>query len=190
MSKLRIAIDMDEVMVPMLPSLKKHFTKIYHKPIPKRKCLEYNYAQIFDITPKQAQWLVYSFWNSEEAEGMVPFPNSVTTLNRMKEKYDLIIITGRQSYAQKCTDMFIEKNFKGTFDDVILTNSYSLIGDNLYKENICEYTKSDFIIDDCKLKLMKNTVHIPYTGDPEYPWCSFGSEFKMKNWEEIKDFFL
>jgi len=190
MNKIRIAVDMDEVMVPMLPSLKKHFTRTYKKPVPKRKCLNYNYSQIFDISPKQAQWLVYSFWNSEEAHAMVPFPNSIETLKKMKEHYNLIIITGRQTYAQKCTNRFIDKYFKGIFDDVILTNSYSLSAtEQVNKEVVCKNTKADFIIDDCRLNIMENTVHIPYVGDPIYPWCSRTDGLKMKNWEEIEDFF-
>ena len=62
---MKIAVDMDEVMVHMLPALKKHYKTVNKKQCPIQPNYDYNYSKIFKIPPREAQWLVYSFWNSD-----------------------------------------------------------------------------------------------------------------------------
>ena len=201
---MKVAIDMDEVMTNMLPALRQHYKRTRRCPSKIRSIQQrkYIYKDIFNISEKESKWLVYSFWNSPEAASMEPMKGSQKVLKKLKDEgYSLTVVTGRQRYAKKCTETFIEKYYPGVFDDVILTNSYSLCGEPVKKEKVCEAIGADFIIDDTEYKEIRDTIPLQYIGDPEdcvkmygtdiYPWCMDSkSSIKFKDWNSIEEFFI
>jgi hypothetical protein len=146
--------------------------------------------------------MVYSFWNSPEAEYMTPNKNSQDVLQKLKlHGYSLTVVTGRQTYAKKCTETFIEKYYPGIFDDVILTNSYSLCGESVSKQQVCEDIDANYLIDDTEYQDLGSTIPLHYVGHPEeclklygtpiYPWClDSRSSLKIPNWKSVEDFLI
>lgn len=174
---MKIAIDLDEVLVPMLSHLKIHYEKQYNRKLsmPLSKATEYDFATIFDITPRQAQWLVYSFYSSDEHKKIKALPGTKETLLLWKSLgYDLYILTSRQSYSRKYTYDIVKQNFgKDVFNDIIYCNSHSLLGDKVEKSDVCNALGIDVLIDDN----LSNLRHLPdftqgvlFTGLEPYPW--------------------
>lgn len=179
---MKIAIDLDEVLVPMLTHLNVHYEKQYNRKvkIPLSKATEYDFATIFDITPREAQWLVYSFYSSDEHKNAKAFDGTKETVLLWKSLgYDLYIVTSRQIYSRRYTYDLVQSNFgKGVFSDIIYCNSHSLLGDKIEKRDVCETLGIDVMIDDN----MSNVFNLPeytkgvlFTGpkDSPYPWARF-----------------
>lgn len=177
---MKIALDLDEVLVPMLSHLNVHYERQYNRKVktPLSKATEYNFATIFDITPREAQWLVYSFYSSDEHKKIQALPGTKETVLLWKSLgYDLYIITSRQTYSRRYTYEVVTKNFgKDVFTDIIYCNSHSLLGDKIEKGDICDALGIDMLIDDnisnvCDLP--KCTRGVLFTGPPDdpYPWA-------------------
>lgn len=192
---MKIAVDMDEVMVHMLPSLKKHYRKVYKKPHPIQPNYEYDYSKIFKIPPREAQWLVYSFWNSEESYDLKPVKDADTVLRKLKSQgHSLTVVTGRQIYATAATECTINKHFEGLFDDIIYTNSYSLLGPEIGKPEVCERIMADYLIDDStsQIKSLEHSETIPilFTGKPQYQWTyELPGVLQFSDWNKIQKFY-
>ena len=172
---MKIAIDLDEVLVPMLSHLKVHYEKQYNRKITKTlKPIEYDFATIFDITPRQAQWLVYSFYSSDEHKKIRALPETKETLLLWKSLgYDLYILTSRQSYSRKYTYDLVKRNFGNVFEDIIYCNSHSLLGDKVEKGDVCDALGINILIDD-NIYNLRNlpdfTQGVLFTGSDPYPW--------------------
>lgn len=173
---MRLAIDLDEVLVPMLSHLNAHFEKQYNrKPaIPMHKAKEYNFSKIYDISERDAQWLVWSFYNSDEHKKITANEYTKKTVELLhKMGHELYVVTARQHYAKKATDELIRRNFGNVFADVIYTNSHSLLGDNISKSTVCDVLGIDVLIDDGARNLVnlpERTMGLLFTGTPRYAW--------------------
>lgn len=173
---MKIALDLDEVLVPMLSHLNTHYEKQYNRKVktPLSKATEYNFSTIFDITPREAQWLVYSFYSSDEHKKIKALPGTKETVVLWKSLgYDLYILTSRQSYSRKYTYDLVTRNFGNIFDDIIYCNSHSLLGDKIEKGDVCNALGIDVLIDD-NIANLRNlpdfTQGILFTGPDPYPW--------------------
>ena len=201
---MKVAVSIDEVLTNMLPALQKHYkrTRRSSSKIRSVQQRKYLYKDIFGMSEKESKWLVYSFWNSEEAESMVPIKRSQTVLQDLKDNgHSLTVVTGRQSYSKKCTENFIKDYYSDIFDDMIFVNSYSLCGPSVSKHKVCEDIGADFLIDSKEYNGLGNTIPLHYVGHPQdclklygtsvYPWClESRSTLKMTDWNRIGDFFL
>lgn len=168
---MRIAFDMDEVLVSYLPQMNKYFERQYNrKPIiPYHKVKRYNFSEIYGISPRESQWLVYGFYNSEEHKNMEPVNGMQEFVDSLKHDNELYIITARQHYGRQQTMDLIHKHYGNTFKDVIFTNSYSLIGNEDSKRDICNALSIDMLIDDNINNLidLNDTYGMLFAG---YPW--------------------
>lgn len=173
---LRIAIDLDEVLVPMLSHLNIHFEKQYNrKPkIPIHKAKEYNFSKIYDISEREAQWLVWSFYNSEIHRKITADDDTKRTVELFRKMgHELYVLTARQHYAKRATEDLIRRNFGDTFSEVIYTNSHSLLGDNISKSSACRLLDFDVLVDDGihnLVDLPERTRGVLFTGNPRYAW--------------------
>ena len=179
---MKIALDLDEVLVPMLSHLNVHYEKQYNRKvkIPLLKAIEYNFSTIFDITPREAQWLVYSFYGSDEHKKIKPLKGTKETVLLWKRLgFDLYIVTSRQVYSRKYTYDLVTRCFgNGVFTDIIYCNSHSLLGDKIEKSDICMTLGIDMLIDDNIYNLYglpSYTEGFLFTGpkDSPYPWAQF-----------------
>jgi 5'(3')-deoxyribonucleotidase len=87
-----------------------------------------------------------------------------------KQGHNLTVVTGRQIYATVAAESTINKHFHGIFDDIIYTNSYSLLGPESTKVEVCERIKADYLIDDSISQIesleYSDTIPILFTGKP------------------------
>ena len=170
----RIAVDLDEVLCPMLLYLKRFQERRSNKKynFPSKK-YDYNYSKLFKMNELDAKYMVRDFYESYEAFWMPTMENSRPVMQHLSKTNKLYIVTGRQHYARELTQDFVNKYFKDVFSDVILTNSYSLYGDEVSKSDYCKYLGVDVLIDDSE-----STVQDCINNDIEgilfgkYPWNS------------------
>jgi uncharacterized HAD superfamily protein len=165
----RIAVDVDEVLTPFLPSLLK-----WRKPRTLSKRFPYLYREISEEE-------IHEFYESQEFMNLEPIKNSQKVLENLKE-HKLFVVTGRQNVIREQTENWIEKWYPGIFEDVILTPQ------EVPKSDVCRNLNIGLLIDDnftnCVECISVGTKAINFVGDPIYPWC-FESEISKKSWEEV-----
>jgi 5'(3')-deoxyribonucleotidase len=180
----RIAIDLDEVLVPFLRPLANY----HRRELPKGKH-PYVFRQVFDCTFEEAQELIYDYYKSPEFLFTKPIIGSqrvMATFRRQVNK--MYIVTGRQEACREQTELWVERHFPGIFDDVILTNSYT--EHEISKVDICRALAIGCIIDDshetCEQCWDNNILAVNFVGDGEdiYPWCE-ETQHSMNGWLDV-----
>lgn len=184
----RIAVDMDEVLFPMITRMNKYYEKKYQKPAPKKLPNVYDYSAHFNISKKASQLFVYDFYDTSFAYATEPLDASVEAMQSLAKTNTLYILTGRQTYNQckLVTQYLIQKYFDNIFSDIIYTNSYSLVGDEVPKSTMCKLLAADYLIDDsvynCNECKNADTNGILYG---TYPWNIENEDLsRINSWRE------
>jgi 5'(3')-deoxyribonucleotidase len=184
MKAMRIGIDIDEVLAPFLPTMTRWRSP--QRPLPAK--YKYLYRDIYDISEKESVKLVRDFYESEEFVRMPPIKYAVDAMTELKKGNKLFIVTGRQEVVRDKTQMWIQENFPGIFEDVIMTNSYTSI--EIPKADVCKLLSIGLMIDDnfdvCRDCLDKNVAAVNFIGDPMYPWCE-ESIISVRSWKTVRD---
>jgi 5'(3')-deoxyribonucleotidase len=184
MKAMRIGIDIDEVLAPFLPTMTRWRSP--QRPLPAK--YKYLYRDIYDISQKESTKLVQDFYESEEFEKMPPIKYAVDAMTELKKGNKLFIVTGRQEVVRDKTQMWIQENFPGIFEDVIMTNSFT--SNEISKSTICRLLHIGLMIDDsmdvCQDCLLNHISAANFVGDPVYPWCE-ESIISVRSWKTVRD---
>lgn len=185
-----IAVDMDEVLFPMISRLDRYYKRKYKKSPPIHYPKKYDYSTYFNISVNESKEFVNSFYYSDIAYSTKPINNSVNAMRKLKNNNNrLSVVTGRQTYPQckNVTSYLLQTHFGNLFDKVIFTNSYSLHGTETAKSDICKLHNFDLLIDDsvynCKESLENNIESILYG---EYEWNKDCHDLtRIPSWEKF-----
>jgi len=168
----RIAIDLDEVLVPFLRPLAN-----YHGvQLPKGKHT-YVFSNVFDCSREHAQDMIYHYYRSPEFLFEKPIAGSQRAMQKFRSQVDrMYIMTGRQDCAREQTELWVQRHFPGIFDDLIFTNSYTQ--HEISKVDLCRALSIGCIIDDsvstCYECWENKILAVNFVGDGDhvYPWCN------------------
>jgi len=104
-------------------------------------------------------------------EKLHPIPHAFATLQKLKEDYDLHIVTSRQFAIQDLTLQWVEQHFPGIFSEVHFGNHYSREGKVRSKPEICRDIGAVLLIDDSLQYAMHcYKAEIPVLLFGEYAW--------------------
>ena len=113
----RIAIDIDEVLVPFLnPMARYHKQKsgIQKTDTPK---YSYVYRDIFNVTEEESQKMVREFYKSGHFKVLKPIRGSQRAMWSLRHNVEkMYIVTGRQDVIRKETELWVDHFFPGIFD--------------------------------------------------------------------------
>ena len=169
----RVAIDIDEVLV----SFVKPMAKFRGYKMPTTKKYEYVYKDMFNISELESRNMVHDFYESEAFAKLKPIKGTCKQMGHLRDYADkMYIVTGRQDYARDQTEKWLRYWFPNTFDDLIMTNSYT--DHEIEKHEICRSLALDSIIDDsfdvctkCNRIGIDAYNIIGYGGNITYPWA-------------------
>jgi len=179
----RIAVDVDEVLVPFLFPM----AKWRGLTMPRKEKYSYIYRDIFSIPEGESQKMVRAFYSSQAFKNLKPIPGAHKKLTLLREQTDKIyVVTGRQNIARETTEWWLDKYFPDIFDDLILTNSFTPF--EIKKVDVCRSLALDTIIDDsidiCTDCISNGINAIHFVGEDVYPWCE-ETNISVKKWDEI-----
>jgi 5'(3')-deoxyribonucleotidase len=177
----RIAVDIDEVLVPFV----RPMAAWHRREMPTARKYKYVYRDMFNVTEEESQRMVHDFYKTPEFLYLRPIMGSQRAMLRMRRgATKMYIVTGRQDAAREQTELWIDRHFPGIFDDIILTNSYTPM--EVKKVDICRSLALDTIIDDsidtCLECMQAGMDAIHFVGDEVYPWCE-ESDISVRGWK-------
>ena len=185
---IRIAVDMDEVLFPLLRPMLRHSN--IKQPMSKK--YPYDYSVIMNRPREEAQKVLYEYYDSKEFNMVLPIHGSQQAIHNFKKNgYDLYVLTGRQDRIRDKTEDWLKYWFPNTFTDVILTDSYT--SKEVSKVDVCKNIGAGLIIDDsfetCVKCLDEGVSVINYIGFPVYPWCEY-NQLSICSWYDIEKRFF
>jgi hypothetical protein len=179
----RIAVDIDEVLVPFLFPM----AKWRGLQLPGKEKYPYLYRDIFSIPESESQKMVRAFYGSQAFKQLKPIPGARKKLTLLRERADKIyVVTGRQDIVRDTTEWWLDKYFPDIFDDLIFTNSFTPL--EIKKADICRSLALDTIIDDnigiCTDCISNGINAVHFVGKDVYPWCE-ETNISVRGWEEV-----
>lgn len=181
----RLAIDIDEVLMPFLSPM----AKWKGLKLPKKDSYPYIYSDIFNISSEESKKMVYDFYQTSEFRNIKPIVGSQRRLKQMRSACQKIYaVTGRQDVVRRETTTWLETYFPDIFDDLVMTNSFTK--QEVDKMTICKTLALDTIIDDNLITCLRckdegGIRAINFVSTKMYPWC-VETEFTVKAWKDIK----
>jgi hypothetical protein len=179
---MRIAVDIDEVLVPHLVPL----AKFHNKQLPVDRKYPYLFREVFNCTEEESQKMIREFYDSRDFVELQPLANSQLALWQISKENTLYAVTGRQEIVRTRSENWLNQHFPGIFHDLVMTNSFTV--KEVQKSTVCRALGINVIIDDnyeiCKDCFKNNIDVINFIGDPVYPWCE-ETDIAIKSWDEL-----
>ena len=149
-----IAVDIDEVLTPFVPLLIEFYNKNYllenQEPLTMNLFHSYHFRDVWGGSEERSKQIVDAFLESEYFLGQAILdPEALVVLQKLSEKYKLVIVTSRQHKIQKQTELFLSKYFPNTFAEILMGNHYGESGQvQMSKPEMCKQLNAILLIDD------------------------------------------
>lgn len=141
MSRLVIAIDCDDVLVPGTEFSVATYNRLWGTSVTLPRAHELSNDE-WDAPREEVARRFDEMYLSEEYATMKPYPEAIAAVRRLAHKYELHVVTARPETIMEVTARMIQLYFPDCFA------SMQHVGFNGNKGGICEALKADVLIDD------------------------------------------
>ncbi|GAX75339.1 hypothetical protein CEUSTIGMA_g2784.t1 [Chlamydomonas eustigma] len=174
-TKLRIAVDVDEVLGRFVYTLNQFCRDKYGMEYDVKDYWIYEYAKIWKCSQDKSNEIVHEFFKSPHFSNGIPtIPGALETLTRLGESNDLVVVTSRQHVIQDATLEWIDRHYPGVFQEVYFGNHFALEGVSRKKSEICRSIGAGVLIDDNPSYALECAEEgmpvLLYDWKDEYPW--------------------
>jgi len=189
-----IAVDIDEVLTPHFDELIKWYNRKYGTKL----TLAHNHPS--DPKPwgtdkfEEAVKRVHGFYETPEFLDSPPYEEAITALRKLSNRFEIVVITARDSIIERVTRDWLDKHFKDLVREAHFTARFSLEGKNRTKALVCLEIGAGYLIDDAPdnaLEAAAQGVNVLLFGD--YPWNDLKEMpegiTKVKDWQEVLEYF-
>ncbi|KAK9829911.1 hypothetical protein WJX72_008609 [[Myrmecia] bisecta] len=196
--KLRVAVDVDEVLGRFLLSLNKFCLEDYglHFDIPDYAV--YDFAKVWQCSQDESNHIVHEFFKSHHfAVGILPIPGALHSLQRLMGYCDLVVVTSRQHVIREPTLQWVQLHFPGVFQEVHFGNHWALEGKSKPKSEICRDIGASVLIDDnprYAVECAEAGINVLlYDWQLGYPWSKTPDGpthpriRRVKDWSEVEE---
>lgn len=199
MQKTVVAIDLDEVLCNMLPSLCNWYNEKYNTNFIVSQYYNNTYDTLWGITKREMENVVDEFTATQIFSNLPPIDGSIDIVNKLckSDKYELHIITSRSDKIKDITEIWVKNYFRDIFKEIHFCNIYSSTGKKIQKHEICSKINAKYLIDDtfCHLfSTVNNTkvIGIYFGKISEEERIRILNEFEsiipMENWTSIEKY--
>jgi uncharacterized HAD superfamily protein len=122
---MKIAIDLDEVMACLLESVNDYYNKKNKTNFKVKDFYTYDWWSVWNISQEEAIEEFFIFMKSNLSKQIKPVKDAIESINILKDKFEIIVITARQEEFKEQTEEWIKKHFPGLEQSVYFTNVYS-----------------------------------------------------------------
>ncbi|MDA3815094.1 MAG: hypothetical protein PF549_01875 [Patescibacteria group bacterium] len=190
---MKIAIDIDDVLADFSSSFIKFQKERYNLDLNLLKDRLYRKDWIIDsgLSLQEGHKRVIEFVESDGTKNLKVVKGSREAMNKMKDKFKLIALTGRPASVSILTEEWLNKNFQNTFSSFLSTDAHMFSGSGYNKGEICIENGISLLIDDLPQYCLEcvsvdvptilfNQPHNQYFNEKEYP-----SITRINSWEEV-----
>jgi 5'(3')-deoxyribonucleotidase len=151
MNKPIIAVDIDEVLCLFAEGFVAFSNERWGTHLRVEDYHEH-WGEVWNVDIEEVNKRNNILWKEDAPIGYRSFEDAKAVLNKLSDRYKLIVVTARPSLAESVTKAWIRKEFGNIFDDLVLVgfydNGFSTTGHALTKGSVLHELKADYIIDD------------------------------------------
>lgn len=193
MSKEVLALDVDEVLFPML----HHFIADYNGRYGTDHKLEhfdsYEFERVLNISVPETVERVFAFIGSNHSH-IDPIEGTQDAIDRLSRKYDLEVITARDQIFDSSTTAWIEEKVSKVFKNINFVGYAPIKEKPITKAEVCLDIGAIAMIDD-SLPYLKQCVEVGVDGIlfGDYPWNQVenlpAGITRLENWQAVAEYF-
>ena len=184
---MKIAVDLDDVLVDLVPEILLRLNKKYHTPIDKNLIRDWYMSQYLGLREEQIDELIeQEFVLGDGYENLPLISGAKSGLEKLASRHQVFLVTYRDKHTEQITLDYVKRNLNNY--PVYLTNKD-------LKVKICLKLGASLLIDDSQSQTKALSRYIPVFLFNQ-PWNeSFDeSEFnktnntqiiRVKSWQEI-----
>jgi 5'(3')-deoxyribonucleotidase len=200
MNKDVIAVDCDDVLVATAPEILRYYNRTYGTNIQLKDFYSNDNTNVWQ-TPDDDTAIkrVNAFLETDEYFSLPPTQDAISVIRRLKQQYELHIVTGRPDFTEAATLKWLKHNFPDIFSTVVFTNYFSLSDSSSVprsKADVCKELGAKFLIDDHinhALRVADVGIDVMLFGD--YPWNQTTKALpqnirRVAGWKEVEKLLL
>ncbi|TPX34713.1 hypothetical protein SmJEL517_g02695 [Synchytrium microbalum] len=153
-----LAIDCDDVLLKTVEGLCQFHNEHYATSLVPADFSSYNYWEVWGGNREGATAKVRQWYQLASFANLDPVPGALEALQRLKEFYDLVVVTSRQDFIRAATIANIQKHYPGIFDDehIHFANHWIHPTDHVHyqglvsksKAELCDEASAVLLVDD------------------------------------------
>lgn len=191
-SKPIIAVDIDDVLAEHIEAFIAFSNKNYGSKFTQEDYLE-QWVDLWEISYEEVVERARNFHIPETIGGFGVINDAEYVLNKLKSRYDLVVVTARPKQAIEHTPEWIERNFPRVFTDIHFVPIWDP-GPKATKAEICRKIGADYLIDDlirhCNLAAEVGVQPILFNRIKWKQPEELHSGIKVvENWREVLEYF-
>ena len=199
-----LAVDVDDTIAHLMKSVVAFYSDTYEPPhfkVDDFHTLEFNL--VWGGTRHECDEKVERYYKSDHFKnGIDPIAGAYEQLKRLKEHFELHVVTARPHHIREATIEWLNKHYPDLFSDFHFGNLYGLEGVRKRKSQMCKEIGAVCLIDDSAgyaLDCAANKVHVLLFGN--YAWntsdewnreISEHSDFvdRVQNWDQAANLLM
>ena len=188
-----LAVDVDDTIGHLMESLSSFYNSTYDEPhfsVDDYHTLEFQ--QIWKGTREECDEKVEQYYKSGYLEKICPIQHAHAVLTKLKEHFELHVVTARPHNVRDATIVWVNTNFDNIFTEFHFGNLYGLEGPRRKKSEICKTIGAVALIDDSA-----GYAHdcansdIPVILFGNYAWNNSAADHELilraRDWHEVHD---
>jgi 5'(3')-deoxyribonucleotidase len=192
-SKELIAVDVDEVLFPMLESFLEHHNPTYGTTHKFSDFLSYDFEHTLGVPIEETVRRVYEYLDMDN-HLVEAVKGSQAAIARLSERYDLAVLTARHPRYEQPTINWIHNRFERVFNQIVCVGYAPIMEQPVTKADICKELGAKALIDDS----LSHINHCAEAGIEgvlfgDYPWNQTDtlpdSVTRCRDWEEVTEHF-
>lgn len=194
MKKPIIAVDIDEVLFPNVPTLLPFYNKVSGTDIRQEQMKTYFIEDITGETLESILGKIEAYLKTEHYNEGQPIEGSIESIKKLRERFKLVLVTSRQHFWRGVTEEFINTHFEDQFDELHYTHTVKSPNDDRPKLDICVEIGAELLIDDSLSNVTKcaaGGIKAILFGD--YPWNQTDKlpigVTRCKDWPAVLEYF-
>lgn len=194
-----IAVDVDDVLSASAEGFAEYSNLRWGAGVKPEDYTE-EWAVFWNVPLKEAVKRSVEFHQSDTVSRYRHFDGALPILRNLRDRYNLIVVTSRQSVLKSHTDVWLEEHFPGIFSDT----HYAGIWDSgqqvahmlkRTKAELCRELGADYLIDDqLKHCVAAHEVGIVALLFGDYSWnkevpTAPGGIIRVPSWQAVGEYF-
>jgi 5'(3')-deoxyribonucleotidase len=206
--KIRIAVDVDEVLATFVEGLANFHNHHYGTQLTLADFSSYEFVEVWGGSQEDTAKKVLHFFETDFFLQLGTVPKAYETLKELKETghFEFIIVTSRNTNLEPHTRTWIERHFPEIFSEMAFGNIYGE-GKKYPKPELCRKHETVLLIDDSLKYAKECSSHgIPvllFDLHGTYPWNKYDHEHesikespeykhikRVQHWDHVKEHLL
>ena len=190
MPKPVLAIDIDEVLFPLVPHLATFHNAQHGTSLVTADYNNYDLEKVWGGTVTEAVAKINAFFAVDHLH-IEPIEGALDNLRLLAEHFRLVVITSRHDNLTDATHAWLDRHFAGVFEMVILAGNHHAGGNVKTKVSLCRELGAVALIDDS----LRYVVECADAGQRailfgDYPWNQNNElpvgVVRLRNWDEVR----